>query len=303
MKKAGKCMNVLPKAWQDLMSSSGIVPFVVKAIDRVIDAGWFMEPNVHDFFEMVYMKRGEVVFRIEDSQARLGPNNILIIKPNRRHKLLVRSDDGCEFIVFSFGLVDFDSSGFSRVSMEDFIDFVEGEETGPYISLKVGQRNEIIQLLNSIINEKNSKSTDTDFMLRLMVMQIFVYLSRALRIEWENSMKDKSPKLKELIKIAVNYINTNYENELKLGDIANFVYLSPSYFTRIFKEEMKISPISYLLRVRIEKAKEMLAGTEMGIGETALAVGFSNHQRFNEIFRKNTGMTPTAYRKKDNIHY
>jgi AraC-like DNA-binding protein len=292
-------MNVLPKAWQDLMSSSGLVPFVVKAIDRVIDAGWFMEPNTHDYFELVYMKRGDAMFRIEDSQVKLGPNSIVIIKPNRRHKLLVGSDEGCEFIVFSFKLVDHEASGFSRTSMEDFIDFVEGEQTGSYISLKVSQRNEIIRLLNDILFEKNNKDPDSGFLLRLLIMQTFVYLSRSLRIEWENSMKDKSPKLKELIKISVNYINTNYENELTLGDIANFVYLSPSYFARVFREEMKISPISYLLKVRIGKAGEMLAGTDMNIGDIAVAVGFSSHQRFNEIFKKNTKMTPSAFRKSN----
>jgi AraC-like DNA-binding protein len=297
MKEAGKFMNVLPKAWQNLMSSSGSVPFVVKAIDRVVDAGWFMEPNMHDFFEMMYMKRGDAVFQIEESHVKLGPNNIVIIKPNRRHKLLVRSDEGCEFIVFSFRLVDHETAGFSKASIEDFIDYVEGEGTGSYISLKVSQRNEIIQLLNNIIKEKNNRDTDSEFLLRLMVMETFVHLSRALRIEWENSMKNKSPKLKELIKISVNYINANYEKELTLGDISNFVYLSPSYFTRVFKEEMKVSPISYLLKVRINKAKEILAGTDMKIGDTALAVGFSNHQRFNEIFRKNTGTTPSDFRK------
>ena len=289
-------MSVLPKAWQNLMSSSGLVPFVIKAIDRVINEDWFMEPNVHDFFEMVYMKRGDVIFQIENDQVKLGPNNIVIIKPNRTHKLLVKSKNGCEFIVFSFKLVDFEDPGFSKVLMEDFIDFVEGERAEPYHSLKVGQRNEIIQLLNGIVNEKNGNNLDSEFLIRLMVLEIFVYLSRALRIEWENSMKDKSPKLKELIKISVNYINSNYEKELTLADISNFVFLSPSYFVRIFKEEMDVSPISYLLRVRIQKAKEMLETTDMKISDIALMVGFSNHQRLNEIFKKITGITPTAYR-------
>ena len=290
-------MSVLPKAWQDLMSLSGLVPFVVKAVDRVIDENWSMEPNVHDFFEMVYIKRGEVVFQIEDDQIKLGPNNILIIKPKRLHKLLVKSKNGCEFIVFSFKFVDLENQSFSRVSMEDFIDFVEGEKTGPYHFLKVGQRNEIIQLLNGIVNEKNKKDPDSEFLIRLMVMEVFVYLSRAFRIEWENSMKDKSPKLKELIKISVNFINSNYEKEITLSDVSSFVFLSPSYFLRVFKDEMGVSPINYLLRTRVEKAKEILETTDMKINDIALLVGFSNHQRFNEIFKKNTGMTPTSYRK------
>lgn len=287
---------MLPKAWQNLMSNSGMVPFVVKAIDRVLDEDWFMEPNIHDHFELVYMKRGEAVFLIESSQVKLGPNNVVLIKPNRTHKLLVKSKGGCEFIVLSFRLVDMENTGISKTSMEDFIDFVEGEQTGACLALKVGQRNEMVQLLNRIVDERNSKSPDSDFLIHLLVMELFVHLSRALRIEWENSMKDKTPKLKELIKISVNYISLNYEQDLTLGDIANYIYLSPSYFAKVFREEMKQSPINYLLRLRIEKAKELLAKTDMMIGDIALDVGFSNHQRFNEIFRKFTKMTPTTYR-------
>jgi AraC-like DNA-binding protein len=257
---------------------------------------------------MVYMKRGEAVFEIEDRQVGLGPNNIVIIKPKKRHRLLVGPGKGCEFIVLSFRLAGYEASDFSKASIEDFIDFVEGDGAETYISLKVSQRNEIIRLLNDMVREINGREPDAEFLLRLMVMETFVHLSRSLRLEWENSMKDKSPKLKELVKIAVNYINMNYEKELKLADIANFIYLSPSYLTRVFREEMKVSPINYLLKVRVLKAKEMLADPDVNIGDVAVAVGFSNHQRFNEIFKKNAGMTPSDFRrqisvKNDNIRY
>lgn len=291
---------MLPKAWQNLMSNSGTVPFVVKAIDRVLDEDWFMEPNIHDHFELVYMKRGEAVFLIDGSQVKLGPNNVVLIKPNRTHKLLVKSKGGCEFIVLSFRLIDMENTGISKTSMEDFIDFVEGEKAGPCLTLKVGQRNEIVQLLNRIVDEKNNKSPDSEFLIHLLVMELFVHLSRALRIEWENSMKDKTPKLQELIKISVNYINQNYEKDLSLGAIANYIYLSPSYFAKVFRDQMKQSPINYLLRLRIEKAKEMLEKTDLMVGDIALGVGFSNHQRFNEIFRKFVNMTPSAYKNSIN---
>jgi len=125
-----------------------------------------------------------------------------------------------------------------------------------------------------------------------------VLLSRALKMEWENSIKTKSPKLKELIGIAINFIHTNFERDISLGDISKFVFLSPSYFTRAFKEETSMSPINYLLKVRIERAKELLTDTGLKISDIALSVGFSNQQRFNEMFKKFTHLTPLQYRKK-----
>ena len=123
-------------------------------------------------------------------------------------------------------------------------------------------------------------------------------LSRALKMEWENSIKSKSPKLKELVDISIKYIHNNFERDISLGDIAKFVFLSPSYFTRAFKEQTGVSPINYLLKVRIERARELLAETGMKVSDIAAGVGFSNQQRFNEMFKKYTGITPLKYRKK-----
>lgn len=290
--------GVLPKAWESLLSSSGYVPVIVKTIERVHDLSWSMEPNRHDFFEMVYIKKGNAVFEIAGMPADFGPNDIIIIKPRQSHKFVVRSQSSCEFIVLYFKFENRRTHEFSEASLEDFLNFVSGKDSGAFISLKVSHKNDIIVLLNRIITERSSHEIGNEFLSQLLIMELFVLISRALKMEWENSIKAKSPKLKELIQIAVKYINNNYERNISLADISKFVFLSSSYFTRAFKEEMGISPISYLLKVRIERAKELLSDTTLRVSEIALSVGFSNQQRFNEIFRKHAKMAPLQYRKQ-----
>lgn len=289
--------TVLPKAWESLMNSASFLPVIVKSIERVHDASWSMEPNRHEFFEMVYIKKGNAVFEISGKPAYIGPNDIIIIKPNQPHKFIVKSEAGCEFIVLSFKFTNQVGGEISETSMEDFLNFVSGKETGSFIALKVSQKNEIIGLLNRILKEKESTEIGSEFLNYLLVMELFVFISRALKMEWESSIKYKSPKLKELIEISAKYIYNNFEREISLSDIAKFVFLSPSYFTRAFKEEMGISPISYLLKVRVNRAKELLQETDLKISDIALNVGFSNQQRFNEIFKKYTRSTPLQYRK------
>lgn len=154
-------------------------------------------------------------------------------------------------------------------------------------------------LLNRILKERKSSEPGSEFLNYLLIMELFVLLSRALKMEWENSVKLKSSKLKELIDISINYIHNNFERDISLGDIAKYVFLSPSYFTRAFKEQTGMSPISYLLKIRIERAKEMLVDTGLKISDIALSVGFSNQQRFNEMFKKYAGLTPLQYRKQN----
>jgi len=75
-----------------------------ETIERFHDTSWHMEPNKHECFEMVYIKRGKAVFEIAGYPAEIGPNDIIIIKPNQPHKFIVKSESGCEFIVLSFNL-------------------------------------------------------------------------------------------------------------------------------------------------------------------------------------------------------
>jgi AraC-like DNA-binding protein len=290
--------KLLPRAWENLLNSSSFLPVIIKTLERIQDKTWSMEPNRHENYEMVYMKKGYAVFDISGQPVNLGPNDIVIIKPMQFHKFIVKSESGCEFIVLYFTFENRISGEYSEIPLEDFLNFISGKEAGPYISLKVNQKNEIIVLLNRILKERESSEPGSEFLNYLLVMELFVLLSRALKMEWENSIKSKSPKLKELINIAVNFIHNNFERDISLGDIAKFVFLSPSYFTRAFKEETGVSPINYLLKVRIERAKELLADTGFRISDIALNVGFSNQQRFNEMFKKFTGQTPLQYRKK-----
>ena len=288
---------VVPKAWESILSSLNYLPVIVKTIERFHDTSWSMEPNLHEYFEMVYIKKGHAVFEISGQPVSIGPNDIIIIKPRQFHKFSVKSEQGCEFIVLNFKFENKMKEEYSEVSLHDFLNFVSNKESGPFISLKVSQKNEIITLLNRILRERQNEDIGSEFLNHLLVLELFVLISRALKMEWESSIQDKSPKLKELIHISVKYIHNNFERDISLGDIARFVFLSPSYFTRAFKEEMGISPISYLLKVRIERAKELLGDTELKISDIALNVGFSNQQRFNEIFKKYTHMTPLQYRK------
>ncbi len=292
--------SVLPKAWESLLNSASFMPVIVKTIERIHDISWSMEPNTHEYFEMVYIKKGSAVFEIAGQPVAIGPNDIIIIKPRQAHKFIVKSEAGCEFIVLNFKFTNQVNNEVSEISLEDFLNFVNNKEWGPFISLKVSQKNEIITLLNKILRERESAEIGSELLNYLLIMELFVFISRALKMEWESSIKNKSPKLKELIEVSVKFINNNFERDISLGDIARFIFLSPSYFTRAFKEEVGISPISYLLKIRVDRAKELLRETDLKISDIALSIGFSNQQRFNEIFKKYAGVTPLHYRKQIN---
>ncbi|EGD47793.1 transcriptional regulator, AraC family [Ruminiclostridium papyrosolvens DSM 2782] len=296
--------TTFPKAWEGVLGSASFIPVTsVKAIERYHDAEWSKGLSMHETFEMVYIKSGSGVFEIGEQNVSVGSNDIVIIKPNQRHKLSVASEDGCDFIVLYFKFMDQTEHTLSEVSLGDFINFVSGRESGSFIKLKVSQKNDIIVLLNRILKEQTNDQLGSELLNYLMLMELFVLISRALKAEWENSIKNKSPKIKELMQSAIQFVHNNFEREISITDIAKYVFLSPSYFTRAFKENTGLSPMQYLLNIRIKRACELLQETDQKVGEIALSVGFSNQQRFNDMFKKQTNMTPMQYRNSSkNIH-
>ncbi|MDK2811150.1 MAG: hypothetical protein PWR27_1859 [Petroclostridium sp.] len=289
---------MLPKAWEGLINNGSFLPVIVKTLERIHDPSWSMETNVHDHFEMVYIKRGNAIFQISGQDVHLGPNDIVIIKPYQPHKFIVKSQSGCEFIVLRFKFRNQHDDEYSDISLNDFIEFVKNKESGPFITLKVSRKNDIVYVMNRILREKEKQDLWGDFLSYLLIMELFVLISRALKMEWEESIKNKSLKVKELMRIAKEYMEKNYEKDLTLTDVARYIFLSQSYFAHAFKEEFDISPKSYLLKVRVEKSKELLEKTDLKVSDVALSVGFSSQQRYNDIFKKYVGMTPLKYKKR-----
>ncbi|PLT35374.1 helix-turn-helix domain-containing protein [Bacillus sp. V5-8f] len=104
--------------------------------------------------------------------------------------------------------------------------------------------------------------------------------------------------LKNPIESAIQYIQLNYGDALTLKDISNKVYLSPSYFSRLFKEETGMTFVEYVTFVRVQKAKGMLRLSSLPIEVIANNTGFANSSYFATAFKKLVGKTPTEYREQ-----
>lgn len=96
---------------------------------------------------------------------------------------------------------------------------------------------------------------------------------------------------------AMAFIRENFAHSLTLSIISNAVNLSPTYFHRIFTNTVTMTPLQYLTKVRIKRARTLLVTTLLPISEIALQCGFESTSYFSAVFRKNTGYTPVAFRK------
>jgi AraC-like DNA-binding protein len=95
----------------------------------------------------------------------------------------------------------------------------------------------------------------------------------------------------------MSYIRKNFTEKITLEEVAAEVSLSPTYFSRIFKEEAGQSFKSFLNNLRITEAKNMLRETDITLIEIASQVGFEDQSYFSRVFRNIVGVSPGRYRR------
>ncbi|MGI9860523.1 response regulator [Moorella naiadis] len=106
-----------------------------------------------------------------------------------------------------------------------------------------------------------------------------------------------------LIERAGKYIEANFSQDLTLEEVAQQVYLSPCYFSRLFKQFKGLNFIDYLTRVRLKAAKELLLSTNLPVAEIAARVGYHDARYFGQVFKKQEGYTPSVFRKIGGASY
>ncbi|GGG01776.1 helix-turn-helix transcriptional regulator [Paenibacillus abyssi] len=146
------------------------------------------------------------------------------------------------------------------------------------------------RFFSDIYNEFQFKTYGSEEMIQSLLNALIVLILRKLYDIFPDTSSSITTDVKK-------YIEENYDQDLTLSDLASVVFVSPYHLAHVYKEEMGISPIQYLIRFRIEEAKRLLKHSNLTIREIASKIGYPNGIYFNLIFKKMTGMPPGKFRK------
>ncbi|MFA6309650.1 MAG: PocR ligand-binding domain-containing protein [Clostridia bacterium] len=106
----------------------------------------------------------------------------------------------------------------------------------------------------------------------------------------------------DVIYKAIDYIRRNYMKKITLDEVAAFVFLSPSYFSKVFKDEMRTTFNNYLNHIRIEMSKKLLLDEKIALTEVSNLVGYEAQSYFSKVFKKVSGVSPGKYRESRGQH-
>ncbi len=98
-------------------------------------------------------------------------------------------------------------------------------------------------------------------------------------------------------KRVLDFVAANYPATITLESLAREAGISPSHFSRLFKQTLGLSPMRFVTAFRIEEAKKQLGRRETSLGAVAVACGFADQAHFSRAFKQTEGLTPSSYRK------
>jgi len=107
-----------------------------------------------------------------------------------------------------------------------------------------------------------------------------------------------SPHLQRKIHEVQAFLAANLDRDVDLPAIAREAALSPYYFSRQFTAYVGVPPYRYLIGLRIARAVELLRDTELSVTQICSRVGFNSLSHFTTTFRRHTGLSPSAYRRR-----
>ena len=158
----------------------------------------------------------------------------------------------------------------------------------------VGSSLEYERLFKKIISELQQTPDNYKEMLTTLMFQLLITIHRQL--SKERVLKNEY--LDNEMDMATQYFNDNYNTEISIEEYATSRGMSISWFIRNFKQYTGTTPMQYITSIRITNAQMLLETTKYTITEIGRIVGYDNPLYFSRIFHKQTGFSPSEYRKK-----
>jgi two-component system response regulator YesN len=100
------------------------------------------------------------------------------------------------------------------------------------------------------------------------------------------------------IRRAIGFVERHYGEKLTLGAVARVAGFEPNYFSRLFKRREKVTLELFIRGLRIDRAKQLLASTDLEVKRVAQLSGFATQHYFARVFRRAVGMTPLDWRRR-----
>lgn len=262
--------------------------------------------HVHDFIEISYVTSGCGVHILGDKEYRVNKGDLFLINYHIPHEFRSFQSPDTEPInvyncVFKPEFIDV-----NLIDYKDFKDVIQylsfrsifslNPDTVDDLKLSEGENPALEHIYKKMLKEFTEKEDGYIELLRGYLIELLIQIFRSMKASFHKKT-DMMSRHASLMEQSIQYLKSNYKVNVKLSELASRSFLSPTYYCKLFKDYTGATISEYIQKLRIEEACNLLKTTDLKVIAVAQKIGYSDIKHFNEVFKKLTGTTPSAYKK------
>lgn len=233
-------------------------------------------------FQLLYVAAGKAHFFFQGEEQVVPAGNMVIYRPKEEQKYRYYGADKPEVY-----WVHFTGSNVRNIMREYGIaDSDRVIETGTSLEFK--------RLFCQMIRELQLRNENYEQMLVLLLRRLFILIQR----QASGSPKIRNSFIENEMNLALNYFQEHYHMDISIEGYAASRGMSTSWFIRSFKAFTGVTPMHYILALRIANAQNLLAHTDYTVAEISRIVGYEDQLYFSRLFKKQNGVSPSQFRRQ-----
>ena len=239
----------------------------------------------HKELEFVYMINGTLEVRINGNSFQINDNEFYFCNSEEIH--ITNAPDKNKVIKYIVILLSYEylRPFFKKI---DSINF----------SMNNSAKQKFIPLFKEMIKDAESDDPFKTLNMKSVMMKMYHILLSECSVYKKNAFSLNVPEKFIYAKKIIEYIGSNYVDDISLKEMADMVGLSPAYFSQYFKSITETSPIQYLNLVRLDHALSDMLNYNESVTQASMNNGFASVKAFIEICKKVYGCTPVQYKKR-----
>ncbi|MBC7960297.1 MAG: helix-turn-helix domain-containing protein [Vallitaleaceae bacterium] len=266
-------------------------------IEKCPLVGDFLE-HTHDFCELVIILKGTAIHIVNGREYMIKSGDAFIIQGDLSHGY--KNVNNLEYIniMFNHSMVQQPSllkknKGFQALFyIEPF--YRREQNFSSKLVLTPAQLKKVEAVADLLIDEQKQNLDTSQAMIGSYFTVLLIMLSR----NYGANINEDNRKVLQMAE-AVTYIEENYLKNINLSQLSELACLSSRHFVRVFKKNYKITPMDYIIQLRLNYSATLLKETSMPISMVATESGFNDHNYYSRKFREVFEVSPTIYRTRD----
>ena len=226
-------------------------------------------------YQLLYIASGKSHFFIDGKEHIVTAGHMVIFHPDEPQHYKYYKEDRT-----SVYWVHFTGSQVEKI-LEHY-NIIRGEKI-----IYSGTSPDFQWLFGQIIQELQLCRKQYDEMLTLLLRNIFILIRRSLEIN-----KNFTDTMEKEVSYAIYYFRDNFNKEINVDEYAQSLNISVSWFIRCFRQITGMTPLQYVINLRISNAQMLLETSDYTISQIAESVGYENALYFSRLFHKQTGISP-----------